>query len=196
LRQNLCRAFVLAVALLAVPHTARAQQAGARPAAAVAPSPAVQQMQDWLAELQQIGQRLVAAQQRALEDATLRTRQAAITRELDAAMLRADPGLAAAKTRMRALQAEAQQAQHAADQPKLTRLHAEALRIEARIVAAQRQVLQDAALVARVRSFESDLNNRVLQVEPHATQLIQRADTLRARLEAAARQQQGAGPRR
>jgi hypothetical protein len=186
---------LLALALAAVPAGLAAQQkASPRPTRASAPAAAASQreLQTWYAELQQIGARVQGVKVKALQASpALRAREEALAKEMKAAMLRSDPSLAAVEGRAPALEAEGRRAQQAGDQAKLMQLMEEARQIEIRVMNAQRKVMQHAALMAKLRAFETDLRKKMVEVEPQLPQLLQRAELLQGRLQAALQQQQG-----
>jgi hypothetical protein len=193
---NKIHAPLLALALVAVPAGLPAQQKTA-PGAARTSAPAgaaarQREMQAWYSELQQIGARLQQVKGRALQASpVLRAREEALAKELKAAMLKADPSLAAVEGRAPALEAEGRKAQQAGDQAKLMKLMEEARQIELRVMSAQQKVLQDPAMVAKLRAFETDLRKKMVEVEPQLPQLLQRAELLKGKLQAALGQQGG-----
>lgn len=184
---------LLALALAAVPAGLAAQKASPRATRASAPAAAASQreMQTWYAELQQIGARVQGVKVKALQASpALRAREEALAKELKAAMLRADPTLAAVEARAPALEAEGRRAQQAGDQAKLMRLMEEVRQIELRVLNAQQKVLQgNSGLLAKLRAFETDLRKKMVEVEPQLPQLLQRAELLQGKLQAALRQQ-------
>lgn len=194
------RAAAVALALTALPAGLFAQQRQPQPqrtsaprAAAPAPGAAQREAQAWYAELMQIGQRLQAAQVKAMEDPQLRAGQEQLGRELKAAVVKADPGLAGVDARAQAMEAEARRAQQAGDQETLLRLGQEAQQIQIRVMNAQQRALRDnPALAARANGFEEQLRRRMVQVEPQTMALVARGQELQGRLEQAARAMQGA----
>ncbi|MDQ3555896.1 MAG: hypothetical protein M3409_03840 [Gemmatimonadota bacterium] len=189
-------AFV-ALAALAVPVMASAQQTSAAPRAA-APAPAQQagptaEQQAWLNELQQIGGKLQTAQVKALEDPALRSSQEALGTEIKTAMEKKDPGLAGVAQRVQTMEAEARKAQENGDAAKLQQLTQEAQQIEARFVKAQTEALQDSALAAKAQAFEQRLESKVLEIEPNARQLLARGQELQQKLAASMQQARPGG---
>lgn len=193
------RASLVALAAVALPLGLSAQQNPAsRPAAMPGRGPtltaAQREMQAWYAELMQIGQRLQAAQIKAMQDPQLRAEQEALGRDLKAAVVRADPSLANLETRASAMEAEARRAQQAGDQAKLNRLAQDAQQIQVRLVNAQNRVMREQpALATRAKAFEEHLRRKMIQVEPQTMALVERGKLLQSRLAGAMQaQQQGA----
>jgi hypothetical protein len=154
-------------------------------------------MQGWYVELQQIGARLQTAQAKAMQDPRLKSDQEALSRDLKAAVQKADPGLVGLESRVRSMEAEAQRAKQSGDQAKLLRLGQEAQQIQTRVMNAQNRVLREQpALTTRARAFEEQLRRKMIQVEPQTMALVERGKLLQGRLAAAARaQQQGSAAR-
>lgn len=198
------RASLVALTAAALPLGLSAQQrpaprsAASRPAAMPSGGPtltaAQREMQGWYVELMQIGQRLQAAQMKAMQDPQLRAEQEALGRDLKAAVVRADPSLADMETRARAMEAEAVRAKQAGDQAKLAKLAQDAQQIQVRLMNAQNRVMREQpALANRARAFEEKLRRKMIQVEPQTMALVERGKVLQTRLANAARaQQQGA----
>jgi hypothetical protein len=188
---KLTRAGLIALAALAVPVGATAQQKPAAPAPAPAPQPSAQQQpsaeqqkaQAMFLELQQIQEKLEPIQAKALEDAKLKGAQEALGNEIKGAIEKADPGVTASVERLQALEAEAMQAQQGGDQAKLQQLVQEAQQIQGRFMAAQQKAFAQPALSAKVEAFQTDLEKKMIQVDPQAAPLIQRFKQLGKELE-------------
>lgn len=194
------RAAAVALAVAALPASLAAQQrppsaqrAAAPRAAAPTLTAAQREAQGWYRELMQIGQRLQAAQLRAMQDPQLKTAQEQLGRDLKAAIVRADPTLANVDARARAMEAEARQAQQAGDQARMARLAQEAQQIQVKVMNAQQKALRDnPALATRARGFEEQLRRKMVQVEPQTMALVARGQELQGKLSQVARAQQGA----
>lgn len=144
-----------------------------------APSAAVR---GWMAELQQISGRVQAAHSQAMQDAALRASQEALFREMKAEMERADPGLGPLAARMEEMEAEARRARQSGDRARLETLTREARQIQMRFLGVQTRVVQKPALAAKMRRFEVQLHQKMLQVEPQLDGLLQRSKQLRAQI--------------
>ncbi len=197
------RAAAVALAIAALPASLAAQQrppsaqrAAAPRAGAAALTPAQREAQGWYRELMQIGQRLQAAQVRAMADPQLKTAQEQLGRDFKAAMLKVDPTLANVDARARAMEAEAKQAQQAGDRARMARLTQEAQQIQVKVMNAQQRALRDnPALATRARSFEEQLRRKMVQVEPQTMALVSRGQELQGKLAQAGRAQGGAQPK-
>jgi hypothetical protein len=195
------RAAAVALSIAALPAALAAQQRAPSAQRAAAPgtaalTPAQREAQGWYRELMQIGQRLQAAQVRAMQDPQLKTAQEQLGRDFKAAMIKVDPTLANVDARARAMEAEAKQAQQAGDRAKMARLTQEAQQIQVKVMNAQQRALRDnPALATRARSFEDQLRRKMVQVEPQTMALVSRGQELQGKLAQAGRAQQGAQPK-
>jgi hypothetical protein len=195
------RAAAVALAIAALPAALAAQQRAPSAQRAAAPgtaalTPAQREAQGWYRELMQIGQRLQAAQLRAMQDPQLKTAQEQLGRDFKAAMIKVDPTLANVDARARAMEAEAKQAQQAGDRARMARLTQEAQQIQVKVMNAQQRALRDnPALATRARSFEEQLRRKMVQVEPQTMTLVSRGQELQGKLAQAGRAQQGAQPK-
>lgn len=193
--QTVARISLVVLALGAPSRELTAQQ-GTAPrqtstrAAAPTVTAAQREMQGWYVELQQIGARLAQAHARAMQDPGLRARQETLAEQLKVAMFRVDPSLRSVEARARALEGEARAARQAGDEARMTTLMEQAGQIEMRILEAQKAVMGDAAMAARMTAFEADLRKKMTEVEPQTPQLVERAESLQRRLMAAMQQLQ------
>lgn len=194
---RITRLCLVATAAVSLPVAAEAQQrqVDARvPSTARANAATREAVRGWYGELQQIGARLQQAHERALEaNPQLRATQQQIFAEVKQEMERADPELARLAGRAEQLDAEARRARQAGNREQLRTLAAEASRLQARFLAAQRQVMSKPDIVARMQAYDTQLRQRMMQVEPQLDQLITRSRDLQMRLVRA--QQQAAGAR-
>jgi hypothetical protein len=175
----------LAVAAVAAPAALGAQQ---QPTPAPQPAPEVQ---GWIAEIQQIEQRLGPIQARAMEDAALQREQAALNEALLAALREAGPAVQADLRRVESIQPELRAAQESGDQAQLERLVREAQQLEQRLGQAQVQALQQPQIAARATAFQDRLRARMVELDPAAEELLQRFVSLQAQILAAMQEQPG-----
>jgi hypothetical protein len=181
--------------VLALPAAPAAAQ---RPVSARAPAsaaPAAMASRDeiraWMGELQQIGARLAAAQERAMRvDPRLRAAQDSLAQALQDAIARIDPGLPRLADRAQALQAEAQRASQAGDQARIVALMDEADRIQRRFRTARDRAIANPALAHRIRDYEARLRRGLAGQEPQLEALLARSTELQQRLNRAAQLQQ------
>ena len=187
---TLRRAGVLAISALVVPGVLAAQLRQTNTRAPATPSATTrEEARAWVNEMNQIRARLQAAHQRAMQDQQLRAAQDQLMRDVKAAMLRADPALDSLSDRVEAMKPEAEAAQRSGDRARLQALQREMARIQTRFTAAQERAMQQPSIVQRSRTFEAQLKQRLLTVEPQTEQLLARANELQARLLRVAQQQ-------
>ncbi len=189
------RASFVALATLLLPLGLGAQQ---RPVAqqqrAAAPTPAQQQAQGWYMELQGIQMQLGPAIAQAMRDPKIQAAQRALGAAIQAALNKADPGLAALEPRMKALEAAAAKAQQAGDGAKLQKLMQDAAPIQQRLMRAQQVVFNQPAVMSRANAFESQLQAKLIQIDPKNGPLIQRSKQLQTQLQRVMQQQQAGRP--
>jgi hypothetical protein len=183
---------------MALPVTLGAQSA-ARPVNARAAT-SVQNREaggarEWMSELQRIQGRLQAAHNRVMQDASMRSAQEGLMRDVKVAMLRIDPGLDALAHQVESMQTQAAAAQQRGDMRTLQQLNAQLAPIQQRFLRAQQQVMQQPGIVARARQLEQQLHQRMLQVEPETDRLLERGRVLQVQLVRAQQGQAQAGPR-
>ena len=169
---NTLRTSLFALALAAAPAPLAAQQ----PPAAPQPQPQAPAQ----AEMQQIQARLQQIQARALQDAALRAAQDSIGTEMTATMERLDPTFKAQAARAEALKAEVAAAQAAKDNAKLNQLAAEATQLQQGFASARQRAMQDAAMAARIKSFQERIVAKMNELEPETKTLLARLQELRA----------------
>jgi hypothetical protein len=179
------RASFVALATLLLPLGLAAQQrpVAQQPRAAAAPTPAQQQAQGWYMELQGIQMQLGPAIAQAMRDPKIQAAQQALGAEIQAALNKADPGLAALEPRMKAMEAEAAKAQQAGDRAKLQKLMQDAAPIQQRLMRAQQAVFNQPAVVSKATAFENQLQAKLIQIDPKNGPLIQRSKQLQAQLQ-------------
>ena len=116
-------------------------------------------------------------------------------RDVKAAMLRVDPGLDALAARVETMQGQALAAQRRGDRAQLRQLNFDLVSIQQRFMRAQQQVMQQPGIAARARQIETQLHQRMLQVEPNTDRLLERGRSLQARLLQLQQQRMQAAPR-
>jgi hypothetical protein len=178
-RQLFTGGMLAVLALLALPAGALAQQAGQQQPPA--------EVQQWIAQMQEIQGRLGAAFEQAMENQALRQEQAEIAQAMDAAMRSEHPTLEQDMARANQIQAEAAAAHQAGDEATLERLTREFEAIDARLGAAQQRALERNGLGERMESFQTRLIEQMLQHEPATTRLIQQREELEVRITTAMR---------
>lgn len=184
-------------AAMLIPAGVAAQAARPVNARATVPAaaPATANVREWAAELERIKARLQTVHNQVMQDAALRRSQETFMRDVKAAMLRVDPGLDALATRVQGMQQQAVAAQQRGDARTLQQLEAELAPIQQRFLRAQQQVMQQPGIAARARQIETQLHQRMLQVEPNTDRLLERGRSLQARLLQLQQQRMQAAPR-
>lgn len=167
----------MTVLALATPGILSAQQAGA-------PSPELQQqVEGWLAEMQQINGQLQEIQVRAMQDPELSAAHASLNENLRDAMLQADPTLNQSIERMQELDTEATAARQAGDQAKFQQLAMEAQQIQQRFAVAQQTAVQnEPALATEMTEFQTRMTDKMVSLDPQAETLLTRLEQLQTRL--------------
>ena len=139
-----------------------------------------------LMEVQMLQQRLGGIQQQALaEDTSLQQKQASLEARIEEAMKAADPQVETATARLQALQQEAQAAQAAQDTTALMGLVQEAQQLQMRLEVTQEAVLEQPEVAGAMEAFRADLLVAMKKVEPETDTLIERFESLVAKLQAA-----------
>jgi hypothetical protein len=164
-----------ALAILLAPAAVSAQDASAVPA----------EVQEWIAELQQVEAQLQPLQAKALEAEDLKEEQAQVVKALVDQMVAADPENEARIARMEAILAEAATAQEAGDTAKIAALTTEASTLQPQIQAAQAEALAHPNVEPRIAAFQENLNKRIVAIDPDAKALIDRVAELQKRVNAA-----------
>lgn len=143
---------------------------------------------EWLAEIQEIHERLSTLQERALQDPELAARQDSLGNHIRVAMETIDPSLAESMSRIEEMERQAAEAEARNDEAKLTELRAEAQRIEEQFVSAQQQALQRPDLAAEFLEFQTLLEQKILAADPEAPRLLARFQELNEKLATLAQQ--------
>lgn len=173
---SLRKMLVALAALLVIPAGLTAQGA---------PAPQAEmpeQVRSWLTEMQGIHQRLESIQQQALQDPQLVTQQQELGESIKTAMEKIDPSLNESMSRVQDLEVAAQAAQQEGDQAKLQQLAQEAQQIQQRFLTAQEQALQQPELASQVTAFQTRLEQKMAEVDPEASKLIERFRELESKI--------------
>jgi hypothetical protein len=172
------RSLLMLLALLSAPAALAAQQ----PAPMPQPTPEVQ---GWIAEIQQIEQRLGPIQARAMEDPALQQAHVALNEAIVTALRQAGPETEADLRRVETIQPELRAAQENGDQAQVQRLVMEAQQLQQRLAQAQMQVMQQPQIATEAEAFQTRLQARMIEVEPEAGALLDRFTTLQTQIIAA-----------
>lgn len=142
------------------------------------PSQVPPEAQELMAELQQIQAQLEPIQAEALQDPEILAEQQTLGEEIQAAMAELDPSTPDRMARLQELVTEAQAAQAAQDAEAVQVLMTEAQGIQARLQEAQAQALERPEIAPRVEAFQKQLQAKMVEIDPEAEPLIQRAADL------------------
>ncbi|MEX0912721.1 MAG: hypothetical protein WD737_07390 [Gemmatimonadota bacterium] len=178
IKSHIRHAFLAAALIVGVPTAALAQSATAN-------QPSEQELQTWFTELEQVHQELEGLQQQALQDPELSAQQEAIGEEIQVAMNDADPTLDQRMSRVAELEAEAEAAQQAGNAERLQQIVSEAQQIQQHFMAVQETALGQPAIADRLASFQEQLEDRMVDIDPEAEALIERFRELEQRIGAA-----------
>jgi chromosome segregation ATPase len=140
------------------------------------------QVQQWVAEVQQIQAQLEPVRQEAMQDSSLQRQHEELTRAMFEAMVAADAETEARLERMQQIMVEAAQARQQGDNDRVAALAPEAQALQAQLDAAQRQALAQPAIDQRVQAYRSALHARMAQIDAESTSLIQRMEQLDAQI--------------
>lgn len=132
------------------------------------------------AEAARIEAALAEIEARTLDDPALRRMDRALGDELMAAMVRGDPGLAAAVGRLPLLDDARARAVQAGDAAAAAEAARRIAAIERRYLGAQSAALRDASLAERVDRFHALLRRRMVETDQSAGALLRRYAELRS----------------
>lgn len=170
---------ILAAALaLAIPIALAAQTPEPTDSAA----PPDEELQGWLQEMQQVHEQLEELQREALMDPQLSAQQQELGEEIRVAMGAVDPTMDERMTRVEEIQAEATEAQGAGDSEKLNELMTEAQQIQQHFMDVQENALADPSIATKLESFQTELEAKMVELDPEAEGLITRFRELEERI--------------
>lgn len=166
----------------------------ADPAAAEAPAGEgeVDQMA-LMMELQAIDQALGPIRERAMQDPELQRQQQELIARVEAEMERIHPGTAADRGRFDSLRSEFGAAQQAGEQQRVQTLGTELRELQTSLQETQAEAIEQTEIAEAIEAFRENLREKMREVDPQADSLLQRADVLGERLQAAMRQPEAAG---
>ncbi|MBR9989229.1 MAG: hypothetical protein KFH98_05695 [Gemmatimonadetes bacterium] len=165
----------IVLALAATPVALNAQQQAEPP----------QEVQEWLAEVQQIQQKLQPVQEQALQDEAIQQEQQRAAEAVRAVMIQLDSTMDAKIERFEAIMQEAQFAQATNDQQTIAALTQEAQQLQPQIMEAQAQALEHPDVEPRVAAFQKQLRDKMTELDPDTKPLLDRLDQLEGQLRAA-----------
>lgn len=175
------------------------------PAAGQTPTPAPQpqgqqpqipdSVRTMIQEFQQLQQRLNSLQQQALQqNEELQAEQEALQETVEDAMVQVDSSVEESMTRMEELRTEMQEAREAENQQQMMALSQEAGQLRGRLQSAQSAVMQRPAVQEEIQSFQDNLLDEMIAINPEAEDLVDELETLSQQLQEFQRSQQGPAP--
>lgn len=177
MRMRLIRTVLLFV-FLGIPAGLMAQQGE------VAPAQLPAEAQELIAELQQIQSALQPIHEQALQHPEIQAAQQELGADIRTAMTEVDPATPERMARLQELIEQGQAAQAAQDEAKLSEIAGEARAVQERLQAAEAAAVQRPEIAPRLEDFQARLLERMLEVDPEAESLLERAQELDARLSA------------
>lgn len=160
-----------ALAMVLTPAAASAQQ----PTQPTQPTPEVQ---EWIAEMQQLQSELAPLHEQAMQDTALQQEEEQVKEAVRQAMVAADPANGQRIDRLEELMTEAQAAQAAGDTAKIAALTPEAQQLGPQVQAAREQAMGTPEVETRVEAFEEKLIAKMVAMDPSAQARLDRLNEL------------------
>lgn len=174
------RALLALILTAGSPGLIAAQQAD--PPAAV---PGQLELEAIFAEFQRVHMQLEGIQNEALRDPQLSAAQQELGTTIQSAMENVDPTMKERMARAMVLEAEAHAAQQTGDAERLEELVSEVETIELHFMRVQQQVVAEPAIAAKIMAFQTDLERKMIELNPEALDLINRFRELESVLQSA-----------
>ncbi len=141
------------------------------------------EVQEMMEEFQEMQQRFMQIQSQVLQmNPELQERQAAIGDLVNEAMAELNPAAEEQVSRLQQLEQEAAMAQQEEDMERLQELINEAQGLQAELQAAQAQALEQDHVQQEIDSFQDDLLDEMIEMDPEAGQILDRLDELAQQL--------------
>lgn len=168
---------VFALAALVTPMALSAQVEGQPPP----------QVQEWIAEIQELSAQLGPLQQQAREDAEIKQEEERVTTIVRDAMIAADPANGQRLDRFETIIAEARAAQEAGDTAKIAELTSEAQQLQPQVQAAHEEALAQPEVETQIDAFNDKLQAKMVEMDPNAKESVERLNELNRRVSEALR---------
>lgn len=178
---SVSRQIIAVAAALFVPAVVSAQQG----------VPGVQlpaEAEGLIAEMEQIQAQLQPIQLQVMQDPEVQSAQESLGEQVEAAMAQIDPTTPQRIERLQSLASEAQAAQQAQDEQKMTEIITEAQQIEQQLQATQAAALESPGLAAEIDRFQTQVQAKMMEIDPQTESLIDRFEELDRQLTALLRQ--------
>jgi len=134
-------------------------------------------------ELQAVMQELEPISQQALQDTVIQNQLTRIQTVIEQGMEQVDPEVREKQERLNTLRQELQTAQQEQDTAKLRSLMTEGRGLEQEVQSAQRQVMQRDSVSEMLQEFQVVLQEKMVEIDPGADSLLEKRDSLQARLQ-------------
>lgn len=133
------------------------------------------EIMELIMEMQEIQQKLGPIQQQAMQDATLMSTLQDLQERIESGMRAENPTL---MDRVDTFQSDMMAAQEAGDQERLQQMMMEAQGLQQEMQALQSHVLDQPDIRADVEAFEAAQRARMIEIDPEAEALLDRADEI------------------
>ena len=205
-RDTVLGRLVLPVLLLVFCATALSAQADQAPSDAPAPPaqaapqgqapPALpDSIQQMLQEFRSLQTELASLQDEAIQQSDeLQAQREDIQETIESAMAESNPEIEDDIARMEELQQEMAEAREAQDQQQMMALSQEAGQLRSRLQSAQSSVMQRPAVQEEIESFQQNLLDEMLAINPDAEEMVDELESLSQQLQEFQRSQQGPAP--
>lgn len=192
---------LLPLVLVATALSAQADQAPAdAPPAQAAPQgqamPALpDSIQQMLQDFRNLQNRLASLQDQAIQQSEeLQAQRDGIQESIESAMADANPQIEEDIARMEELQQEMTEAREAENQERMMSLSMEAGQLRSQLQSAQSDVMQRPAIQEEIESFQENLLDEMVSIEPEAEDLVSELESLSQQLQEFQQSQQGPAP--
>lgn len=138
----------------------------------------MQQMQQLQQDLRQVQKQLRGIRQKALQDSSIQEKRMALQETVRGAMAEIDPDLPTKEDTLNALQRRLRQAQQSQDTARLRSLMSRGRRVQQEVQKVRDSVLQRDSIANQLEQFREDLNDKMVEIDPGAEELIQRRDSI------------------
>lgn len=152
-------------------------------------------IQQMLQEFRGLQNELASLQDQAIQESDeLQTQRDDIQETIESAMAEANPGIEDDIARMEELQQEMTEAREAQDQQQMMALSQEAGQLRSQLQSAQSGVMERPAVQEEIQSFQDNLLDEMIALNPEAEDLVEELDSLSQQLQEFQRSQQGPAP--
>lgn len=152
-------------------------------------------VQQMIQEFRGLQNRLASLQDSALQQSDqLQSQQAEIQESIQTAITETNPELEEDIARMEELQQEMQEAREAQNRERMMQLSMEAGQIRSQLQSAQADVMERPAIQEEIESFQNQLLDEMIAIEPETEELIAQLEALNERFQDFQQSQQGAAP--